>query len=350
MDNCSVSCRAAQSPFVDIVRRANVAPMRALLIALMAMVVVALSPGAADAQSTAYPNRPITLVVPFAPGGATDLVARVVAQSLQKELGQTVVVDNRPAAGGTVAIGNVAKASPDGYTLLLCGANLVINPHLRKNLRYDPLTDFAPVAMLADGPEIIAVSASLPVNNLKEFIAAVRAAPGAFNYGTPGVGTLPHLIGDHFARLIGAPMVHVPFKGSAAAMTEVAAGRVQMSIATQASVQPFADAGKAKLLAVASPRRLASLPDLPTTAEAGLPDYEFSNWFGVVAPAGTSPEIVNRLNAALQKMFLEPDNTAPLTKQGIIPVRESVEFFQAHLRRESQRWKEVVTAAGVSLE
>ena len=150
--------------------------------------------------------------------------------------------------------------------------------------------------------------------------------------------------------MIGAKMVHVPFKGSAAAMTEVAAGRVQMSIATQASVQPFADAGKAKLLAVASPRRLDTLPDLPTTAEAGLPNYEFSNWFGVVAPAGTPAEIVNRLNMALQKMFLDAENVAPLTRQGIIPVRQSVGYFGAHLRKESQRWKEVVTAAGVSLE
>jgi tripartite-type tricarboxylate transporter receptor subunit TctC len=321
--------------------------MRTLLTALVASIAAVAAPASPGAQT--YPVRPITLVVPFAPGGATDLVARVIAQNLRKELGQSVVVENRPAAGGTVAIGNVAKGPADGYTLLLCGTNLVINPHLRK-LRYDPLTDLAPVALVADGPEIIAVSASLPVNNLKEFIAAVRAAPGKFNYGTPGVGTLPHLIGDHFARMIGAQMVHVPFKGSAAAMTEVAAGRVQMSIATQASVQPFADAGKAKLLAVASPQRLATLPDLPTTAEAGLPGYEFSNWFGVVAPAGTSPEIVNRLNAVLQRMFQEPENVAPLTRQGIIPVRRDVAHFDAHLRKESQRWKDVVTAAGVRLE
>ena len=321
--------------------------MRTLLTALVALIAAVAAPSSPGAQT--YPVRPITLVVPFAPGGATDLVARVIAQNLRKELGQSVVVENRPAAGGTVAIGNVAKGPADGYTLLLCGTNLVINPHLRK-LRYDPLTDLAPVALVADGPEIIAVSASLPVNNLKEFIAAVQAAPGKFNYGTPGVGTLPHLIGDHFARMIGAQMVHVPFKGSAAAMTEVAAGRVQMSIATQASVQPFADAGKAKLLAVASPQRLATLRDVPTTSEAGLPDYEFSNWFGVVAPAGTSPEIVNRLNAVLQKMFLEPENVAPLTRQGIIPVRQSVAHFDAHLRKESQRWKDVVTAAGVRLE
>jgi tripartite-type tricarboxylate transporter receptor subunit TctC len=322
---------------------------RALWTALVAAA-VAVSPASLSAEGAGYPVRPITLVVPFGPGGATDLVARVIGQSLRRELGQAVVVENRPAAGGTVAIGNVAKGPADGYTLLLCGTNLVINPHLRKNLRYDPLTDLTPVALVADGPEIIAVSASLPVNNLKEFIAAVRAAPGKFNYGTPGVGTLPHLIGDHFARMIGAQMVHVPFKGSAAAMTEVAAGRVQMSIATQASVQPFADAGKAKLLAVASARRLATLPDVPTTAEAGLPGYEFSNWFGVVAPAGTPPAIVNRLNVVLQKMFLEPENAAPLTRQGIVPVRQSVEDFGAHLRKESARWKAVVNAAGVRLE
>lgn len=323
--------------------------MRFMLSALIVAATMA-GPALPHAQEAPYPNRPITLVVPFAPGGATDLVARVIAQNLRQELGQTVVVENRPAAGGTVAIGNVAKGPADGYTLLLCGTNLVINPHLQK-LRYDPLTDLAPVALIADGPEIIAVSAALPVKTLSEFIAMIRAAPpGEFNYGTPGVGTLPHLIGDHFARKIGARMVHVPFKGSAAAMTEVAAGRVHMSIATQASVQPFADAGKARLLAVASARRLATLPDLPTTAEAGLPDYQFSNWFGVVAPAGVNAAIVDRLNAALQKMFLEPGNVAPLTRQGIIPVRESVAFFNAHLRRESERWRDVVKAAGLSLE
>jgi tripartite-type tricarboxylate transporter receptor subunit TctC len=320
-------------------------------VALLAGFICAAISAPGHAQSPQYPTRLITLVVPFVPGGATDTIARIVAQHLGKELGQSVIVDNRPAASGTVGTGAVAKSPPDGYTLLLGSADTItINPHLHKKLSFDSLTDLAPIALVADAPELIVVSASLPASNLREFIELARAKAGGFNYGSPGVGTIPHLAGARFARMIGTQMVHVPFRGSAAAMTEIAAGDVQMTVSTKASADSFAQAGKVKLLAIASPRRLDSLPDVPTTAEAGLPGYEISNWWGVLAPQGTSPDIIALLNSSLRKMFDDPANAALLTRQGILPVKSSAQEFAERIRLDHQRWKEIVAESGVQLD
>jgi tripartite-type tricarboxylate transporter receptor subunit TctC len=308
-------------------------------------------PDAPQAQTNQYPNRVITLVVPFAPGGATDIIARVVAQHLGKELGENVIVDNRPAASGTVGTASVAKAPPDGYTLLLGAADsIVITPHLYKKLLFDPLVDFAPIGLVAEAPEFIAISASLPVKDLHEFIALARAKPDSFNYGSPGVGTIPHLAGDRLARMIGVPMVHVPFRGSAAAMKEVATGEIQFSIATKASADPLVEAGRVKLLAVTTPRRLDSMPDLPTASETGLPGFDITNWWGVLAPKGTDPALVARLNAALRKIFDDPANVALLARQGILPVQNNPQEFAERIQRDYRTWKEIVDASGVRLE
>ncbi len=303
------------------------------------------------AQSSDYPTRVITLVVPFAPGGATDTIGRIVAQHLTKDIGQNVIVDNRPAAAGTVGSAAVAKSPPDGYTLLLGSTDtVVVNAHLYKKLSFNPLADLTPIAMVGDAPEIIVVSASLPAKNLREFIELARAKSGSFNYGSPGIGTIPHLAGQQLARMMGTKMVHIPFRGSAAAMKEVATGEIQLSIATKASADPFVDSGKAKILAIASPRRLDSLPDVPTTAEAGLPGYEIHNWWGVLAPQGTPKEIVAKLNASLQKMFDEPATVALFKRQGIVPVRTSVQEFADRIRKDDPRWKEIVAGAGIQME
>jgi tripartite-type tricarboxylate transporter receptor subunit TctC len=291
------------------------------------------------------------MVVPFVPGGATDTIGRLVAQHLSKELGQNVIVDNRPGAAGTVGTGQVAKATPDGHTLVLGSTDtVVINAHLYKKLSFDPLHDLVPIAMVGDAPEIIAVSASLPVSNLREFAELARKSASGFNYGSPGVGTIPHLAGDRLARLTGAKMQHIPFRGSAAAMKEVAAGEIQLSIATKASADPFIEAGKVKILAIASPRRLDSLPNVPTAAEAGLPGYEIHNWWGVFAPAGTSPEIIALLNATLQKMAEDPNFVGILTRQGILPMRGSVKEFAERIQADNRRWKEIVAESGIQME
>jgi tripartite-type tricarboxylate transporter receptor subunit TctC len=320
-------------------------------VAMLAGGICAGIPGLCQAQSPQYPTRRITLVVPFAPGGATDTIARIVAQHLGKEFGQSVIVENRPGASGIIGIAAVAKSPPDGYTLLLGSADTItINPHLHKNLPFDSLTDLVPVALVADAPEIIVASASLPASNLREFIELARAKPGGFNYGSPGVGTIPHLAGVLFARMIGTQMVHVSFRGSAVAMMEVASGSIQMTVSTKASADPFAQTGKVKFLAIAGPRRLDSLPDIPTTAEAGLPGYEISNWWGILASQGTSPDIIALLNSSLRKAFDDPANAALLTRQGILPVKSTVQEFAERIHLDYRRWKEIVAESGVHLD
>jgi tripartite-type tricarboxylate transporter receptor subunit TctC len=318
---------------------------------MLAAVFTAAAAAHSEAQSIQYPTRPITMVVPFAPGGGTDIVARVIAQHMGKELGQNVVVDNRPAAGGNVGAAAVAKSPPDGHMLLLAATNnIVINPYLYKNLPFDPLTDLVPVALVADAPLIIVVSTAVAAQNLREFIALAREKRGALNYGSAGVGTMPHLGGDRLARMMGAEIVHIPFRGSSAALKEVASGEVQVMLATQATAEPLVDAGKIRMLAIASPRRLATLPDLPTTAEAGLPGYEISNWWGVLAAKGTSPEIVKVLNTTLRKMFDDSGNSTLLTRQGIIPLQGTADDFAKRIQSDSQIWKDIVGASGVRLE
>ncbi len=303
------------------------------------------------AQTGNYPTRPITLIVPFAPGGATDIVARLVALKLGKDLDQNVIVDNRTGAGGNLGAAVAAKSDPDGHTLvLMTTGNVVINPFLYKTMPIDPFTDLVPVALVADGPEVIAVSASLPANNLREFIALAKTKPGGFTYGSAGTGTIPHLGGDLLARMIGTKMTHVPFRGSAAAMKEVATGEIQFSIATHASAEPFVDAGKVKILAVAHPKRMSSLPNVPTSAEAGLPGFELSNWFGLMAPRGTSAAIVALLNAKLQSMFDDPATVTLLTRQGIEPMRETPQAFADQIQKEAKFWREIVAASGLRLD
>lgn len=303
------------------------------------------------AQSQTFPSRQITLVVPFAAGGATDIVARIIAQHLGTELKQSIVVENRPGAGGNLGANAVAKADPDGHTLLLASTgNIVINPHLFKSMPFDPLTDLAPIALVADAPLVFAVPADFPAKDLKEYVAAIKAKAGGFNYGSAGVGTIPHLGGVRFLRTVGAEMAHVPFRGSAAAMVEVATGQIQLSLATHGSVAPLLDAGRVKVLAVAGGTRLTSLPAVPTTTEAGFPGLLISNWFGVFGPKGLSVTIAESLNGKLQSIFAAPANAKLLEVQGIATVRMGIKAFAEMLKAEHAEWKGVVAASNVQMQ
>lgn len=304
----------------------------------------------ASAQAP-FPSRQITLVVPFAPGGVTDVVGRIIAQHLGTDLKQTIVVENRPGAGGNTGAAAVAKAEPDGHTLLLASTgNIVINPHLFKSMPLDPLVDLAPVALVADAPLLFAVPQALPVSDLKTFVAAVKEKPGAMNYGSAGVGTIPHLGAVLFLARIGGQMAHVPFRGSAAAMVEVASGQIQLSLATLASVSPLMDASKVKALAVAGRARLTSLPALPTTGEAGFSNLFITNWTAVFGPKGLSPAIAEDLNKRLQAIFAVPANAKLLEVQGVTPIRMGIAAFATQIKAEHAQWKDVVAASNVQLQ
>jgi tripartite-type tricarboxylate transporter receptor subunit TctC len=305
----------------------------------------------ATAAAQSYPTRPIRMVAATSAGGITDYLARVAATNLTSMLGQTVVVDNRPGATGTVAVDLVSKASPDGYTLLtVAGGNIVITPFLYRSLPVDPVNALTPVFNMAGAPQLLIVPGSLPVKDLREFIALAKASPGSINYASAGLGSTTHLAADHFGRLAGVQLVHVPYKGVAPALADLITGRVQMLSVGLSPVQSHLKSGALKALTVASKRRLDALPDLPTSAEAGVPGYEMTTWFGIFAPKATSPEIVELLNARLQAVIDDPKIRKSLLDSGIEPIGGSVKTFAEVVRSDYKAWGEVVRASGVKLE
>jgi tripartite-type tricarboxylate transporter receptor subunit TctC len=316
----------------------------ALAIFILASILPA---GLAQAQQAPFPTRPITLIVPFAPGGATDIVARLVATRIGEDLGQTLVIDNRTGGAGNIGTAAAARAAPDGYTLVLATTSQLINQFLSKSPPFNLFTDLVPVALVADAPEVIAISSKLGVATLAEFARAARADAAGFNYGSPGTGSVPHLGGEVLGRAMKAKVTHVPFRGSADAAKDVAAGNIQFTLATQATVAPFVESNLIKIIAVAAPRRLRTLPDVPTTAEAGYPGVELSNWFGVMAPPGMSPQLVALLNRAFNKALAQPEVESALLRQGIEPVRETPEQFAARLKDDAQTYKRMLDDFGI---
>jgi tripartite-type tricarboxylate transporter receptor subunit TctC len=299
------------------------------------------------ARAAPFPERPINFIVPFAAGGATDIVARTVAAKMSEDIGQRVVVENRSGASGNIGTLAAARAAPDGYTLVLATTTQLIDHYLSKALSYDLFTDLVPVALLADAPEIFVVNSALNVNTLAEFAEAARKAQGGFNYGTPGTGSVPHLGGELLARTIKANLVHVPFQGTSEAMKEVATGSVQLSIATQASAAAFTQSGMVKLIAIAAPHRLSTLPDVPTTMESGYPALQLSNWFGVMAPKGTSPELVAKINAMFNMALADPAVTSAILKQGIEPLHRTPEQFAERLAADGKSYKAILDEIGL---
>ena len=303
------------------------------------------------AQAPEFPTKPLRLVIGTTAGGITDFLGRALAGRLGTIVGQPVVVENKPGATGNVAIEFVAKSPADGHTLLLvAGGNIVIAPFLYRTLPVDPLTALAPVFNVAEAPQLLVVPGSLPVRDLREFIAYARARPGRINYASAGVGSTTHLAADHFARLAGLDLVHVPYKGIGQALADLLTGRVQMLSVGLEPVRIHLETGALRALAVGADRRLAAAPAVPTASEAGLPGYEMTTWFGIFAPAGTRPEIVGSLNASLQIALDEPQLQQRLVAAGIARLGGSAQEFAERVRADSRSWGRVVREAGIHLE
>ena len=294
-----------------------------------------------------YPNRPITLVVPFPPGGSTTIVARVISDKLAEVLGQQVVVDNRGGAGGTIGTRAVAKAEPDGYTILLgYTGTLAIGPSLYSNVGYDPRKDFAPIGRIGTAPNTLVVHPSFPAKSVAELVAYAKANPGKVNYGSAGVGTVSHVCGEYFANAAGIKLVHVPYKGTGPALSDLIGGHIPMAFAPIPATHANAQAGKLRMLAVTSATRSTLVPDVPTIAEQGLPGFEAVLRYGLVAPAGTPKPIIEKLHAALNKVLAMDEIRKRLAVEGAEPIPGSIADYAADIDREETQWAKVVKASG----
>ena len=323
----------------------------ARLLALIAVFALAFAP-AAFAQG--YPNKPVRIVVPFPAGGTTDILARAMSQKLSEALGQSFVVDNRPGAGGNIGSDHVAKSAPDGYTLLMGTVGThAINPGLYPKMPYDHVKDFVPIVLVAGVPNVLVVNPGVPAKTVQELLALIRGKPGSINFASSGSGTSIHLSGELFKSLTGAQMTHVPYKGSAPAVTDLIGGQVQIMFDNLPSALPHIKAGKLRALAVTSSKRAPVLPDLPTIAESGVPalaPFEASSWFGLLAPAGTPRDVITRVNAEVSKALQAPDMKEKLLAQGAEAVGNSPEFFAEHIRNETAKWARVVKESGAKVE
>jgi tripartite-type tricarboxylate transporter receptor subunit TctC len=307
-------------------------------------IVAALALTAPWAAAQAWPSKPIRMVVPFPAGGATDLLARAIAQGLGSSLGQSVVIDNRPGAGGTLGSGEVMRAAPDGHTLLMATSSThSIAPHLNPNLPYKPELDFTPVAEVATAPNIVLVPKDLPVASMKELITYAKARPGQLNYATSGNGTIVHLTTEAFKAQAGLFILHIPYRGTALAIPDLVSGKVQLLFDSVVSGLPHVKDGKLKALAITSPKRSPLVPELPTVAESGLPGFESVTWFGVYGPKGLAPEIAARIATELQRALAKPDVAERLARLGAEPVTDAGPAkFAAVVRADSARWAALI--------
>ncbi len=303
--------------------------------------------GQAHAQPARYPTKPIRLVVPFSSGSATDILARIVSTRLGESGGYQMIVENRPGAGGTLGAALVAKAAPDGYTLILVSVGHAINATLYPRLPYDTVKDFAPVTLVATVPNVLVVNGASKLGSVKDVVAAAKAKPGAMNFDSAGSGSSTHLSGELFKMEAGVDIAHIPYKGTGEALTDVMAGRVDLMFAPTVSAMPFVRQGKLKALAVTTPRRATSLPDIPTVAESGLPGYAFESWFGVLAPAGTPKEIVTALNGEIAKALGTPAVRERLLVQGAEPRTSTPQEFERYIKAEIAKLAPVVRQSGV---
>ncbi len=320
-------------------------PRRALIILTAAAYAV----GGAAAQP--YPAKPIRIIVPFTPGGSTDIVARVVGQKLGEALGAQVIIDNRPGAGGTIGAELAAKAAPDGYTLLMGHiGTLAVNPALYLKLPYDPVRDFAPISLTAVVPNLLVVHPSLPVKSVRELIALSRSRPGQLNYGSSGPGGTPYLAVEYLKMMAKLNIVQIPYKGAAPMIVDLMGGHLALTITGIPPLLPHVKSGRLRALAVATSQRLPLLPELPTIAEAALPGYEATSWYGLLAPAATPQNIIARLNAETVKAVRSPDVAARLAGEGAQPTAGTPEEFGAFIKSEIARWGKVIKAAGVTPE
>ena len=325
-------------------------PLMAIFVRWVAVGCGALALSSALAQST-YPSKPVRLVVPFPAGGTTDILARAAAQKLSEAWGQQVIVDNRPGAAGNIGSELVAKAAPDGYTLLMGTVGThAINASLYAKMPYDHVKDFAPVILVAGVPNVLVVNPAVPANSVAELIAYGKANPNKLNFASSGSGTSIHLSGELFKVLTGVQMTHVPYKGSAPALTDLLGGQVQLMFDNLPSSLAFIKAGKLRALAVTSTTRAPALPDVPTIAESGVPGFEASSWFGILAPAGTPHDVIAKINADVARWLASPDAKEKLAAQGANIAAGSPEDFAKHIQAETAKWARVVKESGAKVD
>jgi tripartite-type tricarboxylate transporter receptor subunit TctC len=295
-----------------------------------------------------YPNKPIRRILPMAVGGPTDILGRIVGQKLAERLGQPFVTENRPGAGGNIGVEIAAKAGPDGYTILFTSTALATSPSLYKKLNFDPIKDLAPIALVAESPNVVLVHPSLPVKNLKELVEYAKKRPGKLNFSSGGIGVTTHLAGELFNILANTKIVHVPYKGGGPALTALIGGEVDMQIIGPSVALPQIQAGKVRPLAVLTPERLPSLPNVPTAKEAGIENFEVTSWFGILVPAGTPPEIIARLNAEWVKIAAMPDTKEKMQKAGFEPMSGTPDQFAEFIKTEITRWANVIKEANIN--
>ncbi len=331
---------------VPLTRRQAMMAMAAIGAVSAATIVAVPTAMAADA----WPAKPIQLLIPYPPGGSADLLARPLGAKLQEKLGQPIVLDYRPGAGGTIASQALARSKPDGYTLIMVLAAHAINPSLYPKLPYDTRRDFAPVSLVANLPLILAGSASLKARTVPELIAAAKAAPGKITFGSAGNGNTGHLAGELFDAMAGVKMTHVPYKGSAQVVNAMLAGDIQLTFDSISTSMPQIRAGRMTALAVTSSKRAALAPDVPTLAEAGVPGFDINGWYAILAPAGTPRAIVDKLSTEIASVLTLPDLRAQIAANGYEPVGSTPEALGVHIDTELVRWHKVVQEAGVKLE
>ncbi len=322
------------------------ARLRALTIGAVALLAIA---WCTLAFADNYPSRPIRLIIPFPPGGSNDVVGRIVANQLGQKLGQTVFVDNRAGAGGVVGTDVAAKAAPDGYTRLVISIAHAVDPFIYKE-PYDPIKDFAPVAILATGTNVLTVNPTVPVHSVKELIDLAKAKPGFLNYASAGIGSFQNLSGELFKVMAGVDIVHVPYKGGGPSMLAVIAGEAQVMFSSIVQTVPNIEGGRLHALATGGAKRSPIMPNLPTIAEAGVPGYVASDWWGILAPAGTPAPIIAKLHGAIEEVLNSDDTKKNLDQQGASPLHMSTAEFGAYIKSEMTKWGPVVTKAGIKAE
>jgi tripartite-type tricarboxylate transporter receptor subunit TctC len=317
--------------------------------AILALAALALLP-ADRAQAQDYPNRPVTFVVPFAPGGVTDLFARLVAQKLEQKFGKPFVVENRPGGGGMTAVTGVARAAPDGYTIIMASSTaLAINVSVRKSLPYDPTKDLTPIALLARVPFVLVVNPSLPVNSVADLVKLAREKPGQVSFGTPGPGTFHHLNAEMFKSQFGLQLVHVPYKGSAPALSDLAGGHIQMMFSDVPPARALIESGKVRALGVTTAQRVPAVPDIPPLAEAGIPGYDTASWHTVTTTGGVPKEIVDKLANAIREAMADPAVSDTLSRDGTLPqISMPPDELKEFVKSEIARWGKVVERAGIA--
>lgn len=322
--------------------------MRGLFLSMVLMSAIPFAPAAHAQKTPDWPTRPITLIVPFPPGGTTDLLARLVAREAGNRLGQNMVVENRPGAGGGIGAAAVARAQPDGYTVVMGTLGTqVTNQFIYAQMPYDSARDFAPVTLVANSPNVLLVSPKLGISTVAELLERARGTPGALNFASTSLGGSPHLSGELFNSMAMVDIRHVPYKGSAPAMTDLLGGQVQMMIDNLPSAMGQIQAGTVKALAVTTPARVPLLPNVPTVAEAGLPGYEVNAWFGLLAPAGTPDAIVNRIYSAVANAVAESAVRRQIEALGAIPVASTPQAFSDTIRADTDKWQQVIRNAGI---